>query len=181
VPPALIPKIYAVEREPASWDRDERLRVERERRPRPLHEKLERWLKKNESQAPPRTALDKAVTYALAQWHKMSHYLERELLIPDTNRGENAIRPFVLGRNNRLFSGSPRGANASMTLYSLIVTAKANGVEPYRYLRALFEQLPTLDPNGDHDELLPWNTTLRKPEGYCSGLKVPRMFCRIER
>ena len=53
-----------------------------------------------------------------------------------------------------------------MTLYTLIETAKANGVEPYWYLRALFEQLPTFSPDGDYDELLPWNITLRKPEGY---------------
>jgi hypothetical protein len=53
-----------------------------------------------------------------------------------------------------------------MTLYTLIETAKANGVEPYRYLRALFEQLPTFDPNGHYDELLPWNIILRRPDGY---------------
>jgi transposase len=52
-----------------------------------------------------------------------------------------------------------------MTLYSLIETAKANNVDPYWYLRALFEQLPTFDPNGDYDELLPWNIVMRKPEG----------------
>lgn len=163
---SLIAKIYAVERELASWDRDGRFRAERERRVRPLLEKLERWLKNKEAQVPPKTALGKAVTYALAQWHKMIRYLECEHLTPDTNRVENAIRPFVLGRKNWLFSGSPRGANASMTLYTLIETAKANGVEPYWYLRALFEQLPTFDPKGDYDELLPWNITLRKPEGY---------------
>ena len=52
-----------------------------------------------------------------------------------------------------------------MTLYSLIETAKANKIEPYWYLRALFEQLPTFDPNGDYDELLPWNIVMRKLEG----------------
>ena len=114
---------------------------------------------------PPKTAIGKAVGYSLSQWPKVIRYLECEHLAPDTNRVENAIRPFVLGRKNWQFAGSPRGANASMTLYSLIETAKANAVDPYWYLRALFEQLPTFDPSGDYDELLPWNIAIGKPEG----------------
>ena len=163
---SLIAKVYAIEREFADWKRDEHFRVERERRAQPLLEKLHRWLVKKEGQLPPKTALGKAVTYALSQWSKMIRYLECEHLTPDTNRVENAIRPFVLGRKNWLFAGSPRGANASMTLYSLIETAKANGVEPYWYLRALFDQLPAFDPSGNYDDLLPWNISIRKPEGY---------------
>jgi len=163
---SLIAKVYAVERELAGWARDEHFRAERERRAKPLLEKLHKWLQKKAGQVPPKTAIGKAVTYALSQWDKMIRYLECEHLSPDTNRVENAIRPFVLGRKNWLFAGSPRGANASMTLYSLIETAKANNVDPYWYLRALFEQLPTFDSNGDYDELLPWNIVMRKPEGF---------------
>ena len=53
-----------------------------------------------------------------------------------------------------------------MSTCSLIETAKANNVDPYCYLRALFEQLPTFDPSGDYDELLPWNIVMRNPEGF---------------
>jgi len=163
---AIMAKLFAIERELASWERDERFRLERARRARPLLAKLRRWLEKKKSQVPPKTALGKAVSYSLSQWDKMIRYLDCEHLTPDTNRVENAIRPFVVGRKNWLFSGSPRGANASMTLYTLIETAKANGVEPYWYLRTLFDQIPAFEPNGDYDQLLPWNINLRKPEGY---------------
>jgi transposase len=153
----IIGKIYGVERELAGWPRNEAFRHEREQRVRPLLDELKDWLEKKSPRVPPTTALGKAVTYALKQWPKVDRYLECEHLTPDTNRVENLIRPFVVGRKNWLFSGSPRGANASMTLYSLIQTAKANKVEPYWYLRALFDRLPTFDPAADYDELLPWS------------------------
>ena len=70
---------------------------------------------------------------------------------------ENAIRPFVLGRKNWLFSGSPRGAQASATLFSIIETAKANGQEPYWYLRRLFEGLPTAETEAQILALTPFH------------------------
>ncbi|EFL49715.1 putative transposase orf3 for insertion sequence element [Solidesulfovibrio fructosivorans JJ]] len=75
-------------------------------------------------------------------------------LRPDNNLAQNAIRPFAVGRKNWLFSGHPRGADASATLYSLIETAKANGLEPYRYLRHLFEHLPAANTDAQR-KLLP--------------------------
>jgi transposase len=77
---------------------------------------------------------------------------------PDTNACENAIRPFVLGRKNWLFSGSPRGAAASATLFSIIETAKANGHDPYWYLRVLFEKLPFARTPAKILELAPFRT-----------------------
>ena len=74
---------------------------------------------------------------------------------PDTNRIENKIRPFVVGRNAWQFSGSPRGAKASATLYSLIETAKANHLEPHRYLVRVIEQAPTASTAEDYRALLP--------------------------
>jgi transposase len=84
----------------------------------------------------------KAVSYKLKQWRRLIRYIEDSCLRPDNNLAENAIRPFVLGRKNWLFSGNPLDAKASAALYSLIETAKANGLEPYSYLRFLFERLP---------------------------------------
>ena len=74
---------------------------------------------------------------------------------PDNNLAENAVRPFVVGRKNWLFSAHPRGAEASATIYSLIETAKANGFEPYRYPRYLFERLPLAEKETDYKALLP--------------------------
>ena len=68
---------------------------------------------------------------------------------------ENAIRPFVVGRKNWLFSGHPNGAKASASLYSLIETAKANDLEPYAYLRYLFDKLPLANSEDDYKALLP--------------------------
>lgn len=94
---------------------------------------------------PPESLLSKAVGYTLNQWEKLLVFLDNPIVPIDNNRVENDIRPFVLGRKNWLFSGSPRGARASCMLYSLIQTAKANGLDPYRYLRVLFERLAELN------------------------------------
>ncbi|MFK8032151.1 MAG: transposase domain-containing protein, partial [Gammaproteobacteria bacterium] len=74
----------------------------------------------------------------------------------DNNMTENAIRPFVIGRKNFLFCDSVAGANASANLYSLIETAKANGFEPYRYLRKIFTEVPKANSLEDIEALLPF-------------------------
>ena len=78
------------------------------------------------------------------------------------NRAERAIKPFVIGRKNFLFSKSPKGARASAIVYSMIETAKANGLNPYYYLNYLFEKLPNIDcENIDElDQLLPWSDSI---------------------
>ena len=86
-------------------------------------------------------------------------YLEDGRLSLDNNGAENSIRPFVIGRKNWLFSGTPEGAQASAVLYSLIETAKVNKLEPYSYLRYIFEKLPTAATLEDFEALLPWNFT----------------------
>ena len=83
-------------------------------------------------------------------------FLEDGYLPLDNNLAENAIRPFVVGRKNWLFSQTPRGAHASAAIYSLIETAKVNGLSPYDYLQFVFATLPTLDPETDIEVLLPW-------------------------
>ena len=102
--------------------------------------------------------------------HEMSHLLLRtkdHSYNPDTCRSyaksnpnnavENAIRPFVVGRKNWLFSNTPRGAHSSAVIYSLIETAKANDLEPYRYLRYLFTHLPKTSSKKELRSLLPHN------------------------
>jgi hypothetical protein len=91
----------------------------------------------------PQSALGKAIAYALAQWTKLTVFLTNVAVPLDNNRCENAIRPFVVGRKNWLFSDTEAGARASANLYSLIQTAKANGVEPHAYLTHLYTQLPS--------------------------------------
>ena len=89
------------------------------------------------------------------QWKRLEAYVDVECATPDNNLAENAIRPFCIGRKNWLFAGTPEGAQASATFYSLIESAKANGLEPYRYLRYIFEKLPFVTSDEDYIKLLP--------------------------
>jgi transposase len=104
--------------------------------------------------AAPQSALGKAVRYMREQLPKLIIYCEYGFLPIDNNLVENAIRPFVIGCKNWLFSGSPCGASASAFIYSIIETAIANVHEPYWYLRYLFTQLPQV-LNDDTLAILP--------------------------
>jgi transposase len=94
---------------------------------------------------------------ALNNWHKFTAFLSHPDLPIDNNPMEQAIRPFTLGRKNWLFAGSPRGADASAFIYSLIESAKANDLEPKQYLKALFERYPLAASDEERAALLPWN------------------------
>ena len=158
----LIAKLYRAESQLSQYrDEDpEGFVAARRAQVEPVLDKFHGWLQEKRDQVLPGSALGKAVAFALGEWPKLIGYLEHPQLTPDNNACEQAIRPFVVGRKNWLFSGSPRGAVASATLYSLIETAKANGREPYWYLRELFEKLPHARTRTDHVSLLP---TARPP------------------
>jgi transposase len=105
----------------------------------------------------PKSRLGQALGYLQTNWNKLQVYLTDGRLNIDNNPVENAIRPFVIGRKNWIFSASQNGAKASAMMYSIIETAKANGLEPYQYLKYLFEQLPMANSLEDYEQLLPWN------------------------
>ena len=154
----LIAKLYTVEKQ--SKDSDGATRHNnRQQRSMATLKKISDQLHTLQQQVPPKTTLGKAVNYALKYWPELTRYTENGEWPIDNNVAENAIRPFVIGRKNWLFSNSQRGATGSANLYSLIETAKANGREPYQYLSWLFERLPTADL-ADCDALMPWNTPI---------------------
>jgi len=160
-----ISKLYRIERTARVRGLDaESVRQLRQQESGPVLDDFERWLKVNAPKVPPRCLLGKAIIYALKQWPRVIGYLGDGNVRMDNNLAENAIRPFVIGRKNWLFSGNPEGASASATLYSIIETAKANGLEPYHYLVYLFERLPFAQSLGDEalKELLPQNLTPEK-------------------
>jgi hypothetical protein len=104
-----------------------------------------------------------AIAYSLNQWEKLTAFLDDGRLELDNNRSERSIKPFVIGRKNWLFANTPRGAKASATIYSVIETAKENGLHPFNYLKHLFEQLPQLAGPLDAEALepfLPWSASL---------------------
>ena len=129
----------------------------RQQKAKPLLNKFKDWLQVKQPQTPPKGLLGQAIRYTLSNWEKLINYLEDGRLRPDNNLVENAIRPFVVGRKNWLFAGSPDGARASATFFSLIETAKANGLEPYAYLKHIFDKLPSAQTEQDLKELLPQN------------------------
>ena len=108
----------------------------------------------------PQPPLGKALHYLHGQWPKLIRFLDDGRYPLDNNLAENAIRPFVIGRKNWLFSDSVHGAKASANLYSLIETAKANGLEPYYYLAHLFRELPNATTLSNIEALLPWHVQL---------------------
>ena len=123
----------------------------------PLLGRLRAWLDRVLPQAPPKSLTGEALGYLHSQWPKLIRYLDDGRLEIDNNLTENAIRPFVIGRRNWLFSDTVGGAMASARLYSLIETAKANRHEPYRYLRHLFQELPQAQTPDDLRCLLPYH------------------------
>jgi len=156
---SMIGKLYRAEEERLVYKSLEDFAVARRSMVKPILDDLRQWLERRAPQVPPETLLGKAIGYAVNQWPKLIRYLDHPTLTPDTNAVENAVRPFVLGRKNWLFSGSPRGAEASARLYSLIETAKVNGQEPYWYLRKLFEGLPSARTEADLLQLAPFHAT----------------------
>jgi transposase len=130
---------------------------ERKERAEPILAAFKAWLDKRAGEVPPSLLLGKAISYTLNQWDKLVAYLGSPYLTPDNNACENAIRPFVLGRKNWLFNKSPEGAEGSCGMYSLIETARQNGLEPLEYLRTLFERCPLAKTSEDWEKLLPWN------------------------
>ena len=135
---------------------EERHRL-RQKEAKPILSRFHDWLRKRSSQVPPKSLIGKAISYTLNQWDRLTAYLKDGILSMDNNAAENAIRPFVVGRKNWLFAGTTEGAEASAALYSLIETAKANGLEPYAYLRYIFSKLPLAKTFDDYEALLPWN------------------------
>ncbi|OMF95265.1 hypothetical protein BK144_06975 [Paenibacillus sp. FSL R7-0273] len=116
-----------------------------------------------ETQMLPKSKTGEAIRYCLNQWKKLTAFLEDGRLEIDNNRSERSIKPVVIGRKNWMFVNTPRGAKASAVIYSIVETAKANGLNPFAYLTYLFEQLPQLSDPADlavMKPIFPWSTTL---------------------
>ena len=160
----LINKLYGVERDLKDACDDVR-KTGRHDRSLPVLAQLKIWMEKTQPQVTPQNALGKAIGYLASNWNKLERYAEEGYLPIDNNPAERAIRPFVIGRKNWLFSDTPNGAKASAQLYSLVETANANanGQEPYAWLRHALERLPLATSVEDYEALLPWNCSRVSP------------------
>lgn len=152
---ATIGELYAVESRAKDASPEQRQQL-RQTHSREILVKIETLLLQHLHGVMPNSLLGKALHYLSAQWPKLIRFVENGRWPIDNNACENAIRPFVIGRRNWLFSDTVGGARASANLYSLIETCKANDIDPYPYFIAVFRQLPTAKTVGDFEALLPW-------------------------
>lgn len=154
-------KLFAIERELHDVTPEERYK-ERLKRSRPVLDAFLSWLKYQTPRALPKSALAQAIQYCRNQWEKLTAFLLDGRLEIDNNRSERSIKPFVIGRKNWLFANTPKGAKASAIIYSIVESAKENGLNPFEYLTYLFEQLPNININDNNilDNLMPWSTNL---------------------
>jgi transposase len=154
-------ELFMIERELANMTPDER-HAQRQIRSLPVVEAYSEWLRQQRSRTLPKSLVGQAIAYSLNQWDKLTAFLKDGRLEIDNNRSERSIKPFVIGRKNWLFANTPRGAKASAAIYSVIETAKENGLNPFQYLKYLFDQLPQL-ASLDAESLkpyMPWSTSL---------------------
>jgi len=152
----LIQKLYQIEQKARKQKLSPEQRYAlRQKQAQPVLDEIRDWLNESLPQIPPSSMTGTALNYLNNEWDKLIAYLKDGRLEIDNNGAENAIRPFVVGRKNWLFATSVKGVKASANLYSLVETAKANGLEPYAYLRYLFAKLPAAESLEDFEALLP--------------------------
>lgn len=147
--------LYAIESEIRGRAPDERKLV-RQTRARPLLDSMHEWLQSTLSKLPKKSAVASAIGYALGRWPAQLCYCNDGALEIDNNAAERALRAVAIGRKNYLFCGSDSGGDRAASIYSLIGTAKLNGLDPEAYLRAVLTRIADHPVNRIH-ELLPWN------------------------
>lgn len=162
-----ISKLYAVEKQARETNlTPDKIFELRQEKSKPILEKFKVFLDELVPKVPPKSVFGLAITYALNAWPSINIYLEDGRLNIDNNPVENKIRPFALGRRNWLFMGNMRGANSAATIFSLIESAKANGLEGYYYLRHILTKLPFCQTKDDLRGLLPH---------YCSPSDINKL------
>lgn len=131
-------------------------------RSKPILDEFYGWLRRMGQQTLPRSTFGQAIKYCLNQWASLNSFLHDGRLELDNNRAERSIKPFVIGRKNFLFSNTSKGARSSAVIFSIVETAKENGLKPYDYLLYLFEQMPNIDQKDPDaiEQLVPWSSAL---------------------
>lgn len=142
-------RLFQMEQELAALTPEERYRKRLELE-RPVLDALLVWANETAGKTAPKSALGRALHYLLDQWPYLVRYLEDGRLELSNNRAERSIKPFVMGRKNWLFANTPAGAQSSAVIYSLIETAKENGLDPYRYLVWVLQSAPSRCQEEEH-------------------------------
>jgi transposase len=147
--------LYAIEEQIRGKPPDSRKRARQEQAV-PLLESLHQWLGNRLGAVPAKSATAAAINYSLKRWAALTRYTEDGIIEIDNNAAERALRGPVLSRKNFLFAGADSGGERAAAMYTLLETAKLNGLDPEAYLRNVLERISD-HPINRIDELLPWN------------------------
>ena len=150
--------LYAVEESIRAQPPDVRWRT-RQARAGPKLAELKSWLNATLKKVPKKSGLAGAIRYALSRWEALVRYCDDGRIEIDNNAAERALRAVALGRKNYLFAGSDAGGERAAAIYSLVGTAKLNGLDPEAYLRHVLERIAE-HPINAIEELLPWHVAV---------------------
>lgn len=165
-------KLFDIERDLKDATPDERHSA-RQLRSRKVLDEYRAWLDTMVIETTKQNKLGEAIRYSINQWEDLIRFMEDGRLEIDNNRAERAIKPFVMGRKAWMFANTPDGAKASAIAYSIVETAKENGLDPFVYLTHLFEQLPNIDlkDKAAIEELMPWADSI---QSTCKAKSSPQ-------
>jgi len=149
-------KLFEIERDIADKSIEEKFAI-RQEKSKVVAEAFYAWVDEQITRVLPKSLVGTALQYALNQKKYLLSFLNDGRLELSNNRAERSLKPFVIGRKNWLFCNTPRGANSSAIIYSIIETAKENGLKPLEYLAFVFEQY---QKNEDIKILLPWSNSI---------------------
>jgi len=156
---ARIGALYGIEEEIRGKPAELRCSI-RQARARPLLDELRLWMERTLRSLSTKSETAAAIRYALSHWRALTRYVDDGLLEIDNNAAERALRAIALGRKNYLFMGSDSGGQRAASLYSLIGSAKLNGLDPAFYLRTVLAEIAE-HPINRIEQLLPWNIAAR--------------------
>ena len=154
-------RLFEVEQKPEKLKDEERLE-QRRLLSRPIVDEYYTWL---QAIFKPAGKLKKAITYSLNQREYLCAFLDHGEIEISNNQVENAIRPIVIGRKNWLFCDTQAGANASVVIFTVLETAKANRLNPEAWLNHILSALPdrfARNPGAAFDDLLPWTDVMQQ-------------------